>query len=105
MASSEIQKTRVINELTGFIKKLLQDPKVLETSLDIARRHLENGSDSSVMSDIASPSGRSCTTPVSELASCNTEAPGSAPPTTPPATTPTSGVIQALTASCSIGAP
>ncbi|MAY72339.1 MAG: hypothetical protein CME82_12900 [Halomonas sp.] len=53
MASSEIQKTRVINELTGFIKKLLQDPKVLETSLDIARRHLENGSDSSVMSDIA----------------------------------------------------
>ena len=53
MASSEIQKTRVINELTRFIKKLLQDPKVLETSLDIARRHLENGSDSSVMSDIA----------------------------------------------------
>ncbi|USZ48006.1 hypothetical protein [Halomonas sp. DN3] len=53
MASSEIQKTRVINELTGFIKKLLQDPKVLETSLEIARRHLESGSDSSVMADIA----------------------------------------------------
>ena len=53
MASSEIQKTRVINELTGFIKKLLQDPKVLETSLEIARRHLESGSDSGVMADIA----------------------------------------------------
>ncbi|MBN8411368.1 hypothetical protein LCL99_03560 [Halomonas denitrificans] len=53
MASSEIQKTRVINELTGFIKKLLQDPKILETSLEIARRHLEKGSDSGVMADIA----------------------------------------------------
>lgn len=26
MSASEIQKTRVINELRGFIKKLLQDP-------------------------------------------------------------------------------
>ncbi|CAM3405127.1 hypothetical protein [Halomonas lysinitropha] len=40
MASSEIQKTRVINELRGFIKKLLQDPKILEQSLDITRRQL-----------------------------------------------------------------
>lgn len=38
MASSEIQKVRVINELRSFIKKLLQDPKILEHSLDIARR-------------------------------------------------------------------
>ncbi len=27
MSGSEIQKTRVINELRGFIRKLLQDPK------------------------------------------------------------------------------
>ncbi|MGQ4880059.1 hypothetical protein ACOJCM_15945 [Billgrantia sp. LNSP4103-1] len=38
-ASSEIQKARVINELRGFIKKLLQDPQILEQSLTIARRH------------------------------------------------------------------
>nr|WP_297459339.1 hypothetical protein [uncultured Halomonas sp.] len=38
MASSEIQKERVINELRGFIKKLLQDPRILELSLTIARR-------------------------------------------------------------------
>lgn len=47
MANSEIQKVRVINELRGFIKKLLQDPKILEQSLDIARRvyreHNESG--------------------------------------------------------------
>ena len=43
MASSEIQKIRVINELRGFIKKLLQDPQILELSLTIARRiHKEN---------------------------------------------------------------
>lgn len=43
MASSEIQKVRVINELRGFIKKLLQDPQILELSLTIARRiHKEN---------------------------------------------------------------
>ncbi|SDK85444.1 hypothetical protein SAMN05661010_00311 [Modicisalibacter muralis] len=38
MASSEIQKARVINELRGFIKKLLQDPQILELSLTITRR-------------------------------------------------------------------
>lgn len=40
MSGSEIQKTRVINELRGFIRKLLQDPKILEQSLVIAREQL-----------------------------------------------------------------
>ncbi|WP_372611026.1 hypothetical protein [Halomonas sp.] len=53
MASSEIQKTRVINELRGFIKKLLQDPKILEQSLDIARRQLAEGRKDDVMARIA----------------------------------------------------
>ncbi|ERS91222.1 MULTISPECIES: hypothetical protein [Halomonas] len=53
MSSSEIQKTRVINELRGFIKKLLQDPKILEQSLEVARRHLPEGSSSAVMARIA----------------------------------------------------
>ncbi|PMR72934.1 hypothetical protein [Billgrantia endophytica] len=44
MSASEIQKTRVINELRGFIKKLLQDPKILEQSLEVARRHYGEGS-------------------------------------------------------------
>lgn len=38
MSGSEIQKVRVINELRDFIKKLLQDPQILEQSLSIARR-------------------------------------------------------------------
>lgn len=53
MSSSEIQKTRVINELRGFIKKLLQDPKILEQSLEIARRQLAEGRKDDVMSRIA----------------------------------------------------
>ncbi|SFU01260.1 hypothetical protein [Halomonas saccharevitans] len=53
MASSEIQKTRVINELRGFIKKLLQDPKILEQSLDITRRQLTEAGDGDVMARIA----------------------------------------------------
>ncbi|MGJ7457314.1 hypothetical protein ACR80S_12180 [Halomonas sp. MA07-2] len=53
MSSSQIQKTRVINELRGFIKKLLQDPKILEQSLEIARRHLPEGGNSAVMARIA----------------------------------------------------
>lgn len=53
MSSSEIQKTRVINELRGFIKKLLQDPRILEQSLEIARRHLPEGSSQAVMARIA----------------------------------------------------
>ncbi len=53
MSSSEIQKTRVINELRGFIKKLLQDPRILEQSLEVARRHLPEGSSREVMARIA----------------------------------------------------
>lgn len=53
MSASEIQKTRVINELRGFIKKLLQDPQILERSLEIARKHLSNG-DKDAMAKIAS---------------------------------------------------
>ncbi|MCE0731703.1 hypothetical protein LWH48_02645 [Halomonas sp. G15] len=53
MSSSEIQKTRVINELRGFIKKLLQDPRILEQSLEIARRHLPEGHSQAVMARIA----------------------------------------------------
>ncbi|QTF91274.1 hypothetical protein [Halomonas sp. BM-2019] len=53
MSSSEIQKTRVINELRGFIKKLLQDPQILEQSLEVARRHLVEGSNREVMARIA----------------------------------------------------
>lgn len=41
MSASEIHKTRVINELRDFIKKLLQDPSILDQSLAIARRHAE----------------------------------------------------------------
>jgi hypothetical protein len=52
-ASSEIQKTRVINELRGFIKKLLQDPQILEQSLDIARRHYGEGGSEDVVARIA----------------------------------------------------
>ncbi|SEM18891.1 hypothetical protein [Halomonas caseinilytica] len=53
MSSSEIQKTRVINELRGFIKKLLQDPRITEQSLEIARRELSEGEQSDVMARIA----------------------------------------------------
>src|SRR5690554_1413406 len=53
MSSSEIQKTRVINELRDFIRKLLQDTKILEQSLEIARRHLAEGSRSDVTVRIA----------------------------------------------------
>jgi len=53
MASSEIQKTRVINELRGFIKKLLQDPKILEQSLEITRRELGATGESNVTARIA----------------------------------------------------
>ncbi len=53
MSSSEIQKTRVINELRSFIKKLLQDPKILEQSLTIAREQLGEGDQADVMARIA----------------------------------------------------
>ncbi|GHC36345.1 hypothetical protein [Aidingimonas halophila] len=51
--SSEIQKTRVINELREFIKKLLQDPQILEQSLVVARRHLGQHADGEAMARIA----------------------------------------------------
>ena len=53
MASSEMQKARVINELRAFIKKLLQDPQILEQSLTVARNHLGQGNDREVMTRIA----------------------------------------------------
>ncbi|SFH68053.1 hypothetical protein [Modicisalibacter xianhensis] len=59
MANSEMQKVRVINELRGFIKKLLQDPQILERSLEIARRAYQEqaesgkGKGSDVMARIA----------------------------------------------------
>ncbi|MDR5902222.1 MULTISPECIES: hypothetical protein [Halomonas] len=53
MSSSEIQKTRVINELQGFIRKLLQDPRILDQALEIARRHVPEGNSQEVMARIA----------------------------------------------------
>ncbi|WP_447896081.1 hypothetical protein [Vreelandella sp. GE22] len=53
MSASEIQKTRVINELRGFIRKLLQDPDILLQSLAVARRELAEGSSSAAMARIA----------------------------------------------------
>lgn len=37
--ANEMNKTRVISELRQFIKKLLQDPEIIPTSLDVARKH------------------------------------------------------------------
>lgn len=54
MSSSQIQKTRVINELREFIRKLLQDPKVLDQALDVARKHLAEDNQKDVMTRIAS---------------------------------------------------
>ncbi|MCL7929037.1 hypothetical protein [Halomonas llamarensis] len=53
MSASEIQKTRIINELQGFIRKLLQDPKILEQSLEVARKEFANGSTPEVMARVA----------------------------------------------------
>lgn len=53
MSASEIQKTRIINELQGFIRKLLQDPKILEQSLEVARKEFTNGSSQDVMARVA----------------------------------------------------
>ncbi|WP_311949028.1 hypothetical protein [Halomonas piscis] len=53
MSASEIQKTRIINELQGFIRKLLQDPRILEQSLAMARRELDNGGSADSMVRIA----------------------------------------------------
>lgn len=53
MSASEIQKTRVINELQSFIRKLLQDPRILEQSLDAARQQLDNGGSADSMARVA----------------------------------------------------
>jgi len=53
MSGSEIQKTRVINELRSFIRKMLQDPKILEQSLAVARQQLAEGNSPAVMARIA----------------------------------------------------
>ncbi len=44
-ASGEMHKTRIISELKGFIRKLLQDPKILEQSLIVARARLKEGAE------------------------------------------------------------
>ena len=38
-SANEMNKTRVINELRQFIKKLLQDPEIIPASLEVARKH------------------------------------------------------------------
>jgi len=48
-SASEMQKIRIINELREFIKKLLQDPAILEQSLTIARAHYTDDGDSRQM--------------------------------------------------------
>ncbi|SHL90609.1 hypothetical protein [Vreelandella subglaciescola] len=53
MSASEIQKTRVINELQSFIRKLLQDPEILEQSLAAARQQLDNGGSADSMARVA----------------------------------------------------
>ena len=57
-----------------------------------------------VRSETAIPSGRSCTIPVSEFASCSADRPGSGTATPPAASTARSGAHQARTASCSTSA-
>lgn len=54
MSSSEIQKTRVINELREFIRKLLQDPRILDQALTVARKHLAEDDQKNVLARIAS---------------------------------------------------
>ena len=50
-----MNKTRVINELRQFIKKLLQDPEIIPTSLEIARKHYgEQNSATIIANEISS---------------------------------------------------
>jgi len=37
--ANEINQTRIINELRQFIKKLLQDPQIVASALEVARKH------------------------------------------------------------------
>ncbi|WP_280562278.1 hypothetical protein [Chromohalobacter sp. 48-RD10] len=52
-SASEMQKVRIINELREFIKKLLQDPAILEQSLSIARAHYTDGESQQMWATIA----------------------------------------------------
>lgn len=43
MSITEIKnKERVINELLGFIRKVLQEPEICSQALDIARKHMND---------------------------------------------------------------
>ncbi|OHV12214.1 hypothetical protein [Kushneria phosphatilytica] len=52
--SSEIQLNREIQELRGFIKKLLQDPAILNRSMEIARAHFgESEADARIADELS----------------------------------------------------
>ncbi|WP_251978995.1 hypothetical protein [Salinicola avicenniae] len=52
-SASEMQKVRIIHELRAFIKKLLQEPGILESSLEIAKRHSDGSNDPKAWAAIA----------------------------------------------------
>ncbi|GHB27374.1 hypothetical protein [Salinicola rhizosphaerae] len=52
-SASEMQKNRIIVELRAFIKKLLQEPGILENSLAIAKRHSDGSNDPKAWAAIA----------------------------------------------------
>ncbi|RKR02479.1 hypothetical protein C7446_2194 [Kushneria sinocarnis] len=52
--SSEIQLNREIQELRGFIKKLLQDLDILNRSMEVARAHFgERDADARIADEIS----------------------------------------------------
>ncbi|MAY40741.1 MULTISPECIES: hypothetical protein [unclassified Neptuniibacter] len=55
MSVTEIKnKERVINELTSFIRKVLVEPEICETALNIAREHLNDENPEVVIADALS---------------------------------------------------
>lgn len=81
MSGAEIQKVRVINELRAFIKKLLQDPQILEQSLTITRRAFQTreqtqpgASDREVLARIASEISDTTSVHIPENADDHSEA-------------------------------
>jgi hypothetical protein len=55
MSVTEIKnKERVINELTSFIRKVLVEPEICETALNIAREHLNDENAEVVIADALS---------------------------------------------------
>jgi len=57
MSIAEIKnKERVINELTSFIRKVLVEPEICSTALDIAREHLNDENAEIVIADKLSAS-------------------------------------------------